>query len=170
MELIEAIRSRYSCRNYLEKAVETEKIEQIMDAARLAPSAKNFQDWRFVIVTDSNDRVKLAQAANNQMFIAKAAVIIAACSVCEEILRCGQKISSIDLSIAIEHIALRATDLGLASCWIGSFYPDKVRSILEIPEGVEIVELLAVGYPADSRKEPKRLALENIRCYDKWQF
>lgn len=170
MELLEAIKKRYSCRSYLEKNIEKDKIEQIVEAARLAPSAKNLQDWRFVLVTDKELKAKLAQAANNQLFIAKAGAIIAACSICRDSMRCGQRIAPIDLSIALEHIALRAADLGLATCWIGSFYPDKVRPLLGIPDDIEIVELMALGYPADNPKKPQRLAIDEICCYENWRF
>jgi nitroreductase len=170
MEMIEAIKKRYSCRNYLDKPIEKDKLEKILDAARLAPSAKNLQDWRFVIVTDENTKTKLAQAANNQMFIAKAGVIIVGCSNCKQSMRCGQRIGPIDVSIALEHIALRATDLGLATCWIGSFYPDKVKSLLDIPDDIEIVELMGLGYPADEPKEANRVSLDQIVCNEKWRF
>ena len=155
MAVLETIRKRYSCRAYHDKPVEREKLDSILEAARLAPSAKNLQDWRFVVVTDKETKHQLAKAANNQRFLEKAGVIIAACSNSDHVMRCGQAVGPIDVAIALEHIALQATDLGLATCWIGSFYADKVRRILAIPKDVAIIELMAVGYPADSRKEQK---------------
>jgi len=142
----------------------------VLEAARQAPSAKNLQDWRFVVVTDKQTRQQLAVAANDQMFIADAGAIIVACTVSEHVMRCGQAIGPIDVSIALEHMCLQATELGLATCWIGSFYPDKVRPILGIPEQVNIIELLAMGYPADSPKEHRREAIESIVSFDKWTF
>jgi len=170
MTVLEAIRKRYSCRAYQDKAIEQEKLDTILEAARLAPSAKNLQDWRFVVVTDKEKKHKLAEAANNQTFIEKAGAIIVACSVSSEIMRCGHALGPIDVAIALEHIALQATQLGLATCWIGSFYPDKVRPIVGIPQDVAIIELMAVGYPADKPKEPKREPIEKIVCYEQWQF
>jgi nitroreductase len=170
MAVLEAIRKRYSCRSYQDKAIEQEKLNTILEAARLAPSAKNLQDWRFVVVTDKEKRHKLAEAANNQKFIENAGAIIIACSICKEIMRCGQPVGSIDVAIALEHIALQAAQSGLATCWIGSFYPDKVRPIVSIPQNIDIVELMAVGYPADKPKEPNREPMEKIVCYDSWQF
>ena len=105
MTLLEAIRKRYSCRAYQEKAIEQEKLDTIFEAARLAPSAKNLQDWRFVVVTDKQSRHKIAEAANNQMFIEKAGAIIAACSNSDDVMRCGQPIGPIDVAIALEHIS-----------------------------------------------------------------
>jgi len=170
MDVSEAIRRRYSCRNYEDKPLEKEKLEAILEAARQAPSAKNLQDWRFVVVTDKATRKKLAAAANDQTFIENAGAIIIACTVSEHVMRCGQAIGPIDVSIAIEHMCLQATELGLATCWIGSFYPDKVRAVVGIPESIEIIELLALGYPADSPKEHRREPFESIVCFEKWRF
>ena len=170
MELTEVIKNRYSCRNYLDKPIEKQKLEQIFETARIAPSAKNLQDWRFVVVTDKDKKTKLSQAANNQMFLAKAGVIIIACSNCGDTMTCGQAIGPIDVSIALDHITLKATELGLATCWIGSFFPDKVRPIAGIPEDIEIIELMALGYPGDEPRQSDRLSLESIVCYEKWQF
>ncbi len=170
MTILEAIRRRYSCRAYQDRPIEQEKLDSIFEAARLAPSAKNMQDWRFIVVTDKEAKRKLAEAANNQKFLENAAAIIAACSNSDYVMRCGQAIGPIDIAIALEHICLQATELGLATCWIGSFYPEKVRPILGIPDDIAIIELMAVGYPADSQKEPKREPIEKILCYEKWQF
>jgi len=170
MDVSEAIRRRYSCRNYEDKPLEKEKLEAILEAARQAPSAKNLQDWRFVVVTDKATRKKLAAAANDQTFIENAGAIIIACTVSEHVMRCGQAIGPIDVSIAIEHMCLQATELGLATCWIGSFYPDKVRAVVGIPESIEIIELLALGYPADCPKEHRREPIESIVCFEKWRF
>jgi len=170
MEVIEAIRKRYSCRAYQDKPIENEKLDCVLEAARLAPSAKNLQDWRFVVVTDRQTKHRLAEAANNQMFIENAGAIIVACSINKEKMRCGQALGPIDVAIALEHISLQATELGLATCWIGSFYPDKVRNVIGVPEDIDIIELMAVGYPADSKGGPKRKHIEEIVCFENWQF
>jgi len=170
MTILEAIRKRYSCRAYQDRPVEQEKLDQIFEAARLAPSAKNMQDWRFVVVTDKEKRYQLAKAANNQMFLKNAGAIIVACSNSDYVMRCGQSIGPIDVAIALEHICLQAADLGLATCWIGSFEPEKVRAILDIPNDITVIELMALGYPADEPKKPRRQPIEKILCYEKWRF
>lgn len=170
MALIGSIKKRYSCRKYADKPVEKEKLDEIFEAARLAPSAKNLQDWRFVVVTDPKTRAGLSAAANNQDFITQTGAVIVACSICADTMTCGQKVAPIDVAIAMEHIALQATELGLATCWVGSFYPDKVRAVLDIPSNIEIVELMALGYPADQYREPSRESVEKIVCFEKWQF
>ncbi len=170
MTVLETIRKRYSCRAYQDKPVEPEKLDSIFEAARLAPSAKNLQDWRFVAVTDRDKKRRLAEAAGNQMFIADAGVVITACSNSDHVMRCGQPIGPIDVAIALEHICLQAAELGLATCWIGSFYPEKVRAVLDIPDDIAVIELMALGYPADQPKKPRREPIERILCYEKWQF
>jgi len=170
MDLMEAIKKRYSCRSYKDRPIEAEKLSQILEAARLAPSARNFQEWRFIVVTDKSSRAELSAAAYNQSFVAEAPAVIVACSRMQHLMRCGQRAESIDVAIAIEHIVLAATSLGLGSCWVGSFYPDKVRQILHIPSHIPVIELLTIGYPADDPKEPKRLPLEQIFCEEKWTF
>lgn len=170
MDVAQAIRHRYSCRNYQAKPVEREKLLAVLEAAREAPSAKNLQDWRFVVATDRETRRKLAVAANNQTFIENAGAIIVACTISDHVMRCGQAVGPIDVAISLEHMCLQATELGLATCWIGSFYPDKVKPIVGIPENVTIVELLALGYPADTPKEHRREAIERIVSFDTWRF
>ena len=170
MKVSEAIAKRYSCRSYEDRPIEREKLDEILEAARLAPSARNLQDWRFVVVTEREVCKKLARAATFQLFVGKAAAIIVACSNSDHVMRCGQKVSAIDVSIALEHICLQATELGLGTCWIGSFDIENVRKILGIPDDINIIELMAVGYPADVAKQPNRLTMEEIICYNKWQF
>ncbi|HIJ51741.1 MAG TPA: nitroreductase [Planctomycetes bacterium] len=170
MTVLEAIGRRYSCRAYQDKPIEQDKLDSVFEAARLAPSAKNTQDWRFVVVTDKETKRRVAETTNRPEVFEKAGAIIAACSNSDEVMRCGQAIGPIDVAIALEHIALQAAELGLATCWIGSFFTDKAREILDIPADVAIIELMAIGYPADSKKEPKREPMEKIVCYEKWKF
>ena len=170
MNINEAIRKRYSCRAYLDKPIEKEKLDIILEAARLAPSAKNTQDWRFVGVTDKEIRHKLAHTTNRPESFNNAGVLIAGCSNSDDVMTCGQPIAQIDVAIALEHISLQATELGLGSCWIGSFKTDQVRQILGIPDEIAIIELMALGYPADTWKKPNRQAIQNIVCFEKWNF
>jgi nitroreductase len=170
MTVFEAISRRYSCRAYQDKGIEQEKMDSILEAARLAPSAKNTQDWRFVVVTDKETKREVADTTNRPEVFEKAGAIVAACSNSDEVMRCGQAIGPIDVAIALEHIALQATELGLATCWIGSFDADMVRAILDIPADVAIIELMAIGYPADEQKKPQREPIEKIVCYEKWKF
>ena len=171
MDVLDVIRRRYSVREYQDKPVEEEKLLRILEAARLAPSARNVQEWRFVVVTRTDLRKSLSEAAYNQSFLAEAPVVIACCSVINDyIMRCGQKANAIDLAIAIDHMSLQAVAEGLGTCWIGSFHPEKVRELLQIPGEVEVIELLALGYPVQKMFINKpRLPLTRIFSENKWE-
>ena len=170
MDVMEAIKKRYSVRSYQDRAVETDKLESILEAARLAPSANNKQEWRFIVVRDKNVRQRLMQAAKDQAFVGQAPVVVACCAKTDShVMTCGQQCYPIDVTIAIEHMALKATEEGLGTCWIGAFYEDKVKEILGIPQDIRVVALLALGYPVKLRPNPKdRLRLKEIVMYEVW--
>ncbi len=171
MALLKQIQQRYSVRSYQPRTVEKEKLETILQAARLAPSARNMQEWRFVVVQDADIRRKLCVAANNQAFIGAAPVVIAGCSaISDNVMRCGHLAYPIDLAIAMEHMALQAVEEGLGTCWAGSFYEDQVKAVLGIPAAVRVVELMALGYPADTLPAKNRVPLEEIACHERWNF
>ena len=170
MTVFETIQKRYSCRAYQEKEIEKEKLSQLLEAARLAPSAKNLQDWRFVVVTDKDTKARVAEQTNRPAVFGKAPVIIVACSNSDYVMSSGQAVAPIDVAIALEHICLTATELGLGTCWLGAFNTENVRQILGIPADINIVEMLAVGYPAEPGRQNTREPLEKIICYNKWQF
>ena len=167
---MEAIKKRYSVRNYQNKPVEKEKVEKILEAARLAPSASNRQEWRFVVIHDKTIRQRLMKAAKNQAFVGEAPVIIACCAKTDNHnMTCGQTCYPIDTAIAIEHMALEATEEGLGTCWVGAFYEDQVKEILGIPQNIRVVELLVLGYPTNASSNHKdRLSTEEIVMYERW--
>ena len=170
MNAIEAIKERCSVRAYEDREVEEDKLRELLECARLAPSASNLQEWRIVVVRDRETRAKLVEAANSQAFVAEAPVVLVFCAETEHhTMRCGEKSYPIDVAIAIDHVTLAAVELGLGTCWIGAFYADKVRPLLGIPFDVPIVPLLTLGYPASGSTRPKRrLKLEEIVRYEKW--
>jgi nitroreductase len=172
MELYEAVETRKSVRSYLDKPVEKEKFDRIMEAARLAPSARNSEEWRIVAVSDPETRKKLAEASNNQMFIAQAAYVLVICADTDKrLMRCGQPAYAVDAAIITDHITLAAAAEGLGTCWIGAFDASEVKSILGIPEKIETVAVLPLGYPEDPKKEIKRRkSINEILCFEKWKF
>ncbi len=171
MDVMEAIKKRCSVRSYQNRPVEREKLDKILEAARLAPSASNRQEWRFIVVQDKETRKRLAQAARNQTFVGEAPVIIVCCAKTDNhVMTCGQMCYPIDVAIAIEHMALKATEEGLGTCWIGAFHEEKVKEILVIPQDIRIVELFILGYPAKPSSGSKdRLSIEEIVMHDKWR-
>jgi nitroreductase len=170
VDVFEAIRVRKSVRSYLDKPVEPELLDRVLEAARLAPSARNDQEWRFVVVTDADKRRRLATEASKQAFMAEAPVIIAACAETDgRVMRCGQTAYPIDVAIAVDHLTLAAAALGLGTCWIGSFDPAATRRILGIPEEIQVVELLLLGYPREPAPVAKsRLPLSRIVHRERW--
>ncbi|RKY44419.1 MAG: nitroreductase [Candidatus Omnitrophota bacterium] len=169
MDIFEAIKKRRSIRKYKDKQVEEEKILKILESARLAPSAKNLQEWRFIVVRDKEKRKKLSEAARNQKFVEEAPVVIVCCAETDEYrMTCGQLSYPIDVAIAVEHMVLTAVEEGLGTCWIGAFYEDKVKEILNIPEEIKVVELLTLGYPDEEPPSRSRLSLEDIVKWENW--
>jgi len=169
MELMEAIRTRRSVRSYLDREVEEEKLGRVLEAARLAPSASNRQNWRFVVVRDPATRMKLSEAARGQSFVAEAPVVIAACGTeTNYVMTCGQAAYTVDVTIAVDHMTLAAAAEGLGTCWIGAFYEDQVKEILGIPRDVRVVALLPLGYPAKVPQPTPRKSLGEITAQERW--
>lgn len=172
MDIYEAIKTRKSVRTYERREVPDDVLIRILDAARLAPSANNFQEWRFVVVRAAQTRRKIAQAACRQTFVGEAPVVLACCAKDNRhVMTCGQASYPIDAAIAIDHITLCAAAEGLGTCWIGAFYEDEVKQILGIPPNIRVVALLSLGYPRDPGPVRKaRLSLERIVSYESWQL
>jgi len=169
MEVLDVIRNRRSIRAFKKRSVEEEKLNRILEAARLAPSARNMQEWKFVVVRDRVLRERLADAANKQHFVAHAPVIIAACgTIVDRVMGCGQLSYPIDVAIAVTHMTLQAVAEGLGTCWICAFDEGKVKSLLGVPEGVRVVALLLVGYPDESPPPRPRRELAEIVSYEKF--
>ena len=169
MDVMEAIKARRSVRNYKDMEIEEGKLEKVLEAGRLAPSAKNFQEWKFIVVNDKNTREKLAAAAKGQKFVGEAPVVIAACAAeTEHVMSNGQLCYPIDLAIAVDHMTLKAVEEGLGTCWIGAFNEDEVKKILEIPHGVRVVALLPIGYPGYVPSPTPRKPINEILSLEKW--
>lgn len=171
MDIFEAILKRKSVRAFQDRDVSEDTITRLLEAARLAPSASNRQEWRFVVVRDAALRRRLSEAARNQTFVGEAPVILVCCAETDgHVMACGQPCYPIDVAIAIDHLTLCTVAEGLGTCWIGAFDEDQVKQILGIPPSIRVVELLPLGYPQDaSAVEKKRLPLEKIVKYERWQ-
>ncbi|MFH1938958.1 MAG: nitroreductase family protein [bacterium] len=168
--VLEAIKKRQSVRSYQDKEIPEEILKQILEAGRLAPSAKNTQSWKFIVVKDKNLRKKLVPACKNQEFVGEAPVVIAGCATNPDyVMSNGEHAYSIDLAIALDHMSLEAASLGLGTCWIGAFYQDQVKEILGVPEDVRIVSLMPLGYPKELGTKTERKPLSEIICYNKYR-
>ena len=170
MDVFEAIAKRRSIRKYKNNEIEDEKLEKITESARIAPSASNRQEWKFIVVKDQNTRDKLVEAAHGQEFVRQAPVTIVACSTeSERIMPCGQHAYTVDLSIAVSFMMLEATELGLGTCWLGAFDEEAVKEILGIPSDIRVPAMFTLGYADENPVARPRKALKDIVCHEKYE-
>jgi nitroreductase len=153
MEVLEAIKTRRSVRAYSTRPIPDEVMERLRVAILYAPSACNYQPWRFIVVTDAELRRKVAQASNDQLWMAEAPVTVVGCGYPEDAYKGmgghGNSVE-IDVAIALDHLTLVAVAEGLGTCWIGAFNENAVKACLNIPERVKVVAMTPLGYPADT--------------------
>jgi nitroreductase len=168
-------KSRYSCRSYSNAEVSSELLTNVMECARIAPSATNAQPWRFVIVT-KEPLISQIASCYAATWLATAPAIIVACGNYAESWRRadGKDHCDIDLAIAIDHITLAAADSGLATCWICKFDAIKCASILKLPKHVAPIALIPIGYPAEkdnyTDRHVSRKPLSEIVSWDGYNF
>jgi nitroreductase len=170
MEVFEAISDRRSIRKYKNIEIEDEKLDKIMEAARIAPSAANRQEWKFILVKEDETREKLVNAAHGQKFVAQASATIVACSTeSERIMPCGQYAYTVDLSIAVSFMILQATELGLGTCWLGAFDENEVKKVLNIPDEIRVPAMFTVGYADEIPAARPRKDLNKIVCFEEYE-
>ena len=170
MDVWEAIQGRRSIRKYSARGVESEKINQILEAGRLAPSASNSQQWKFIAVTDADKLGQnMAQACGNQQFVAKAPAVLVVCATqANRMMTCGQPAETVDASIALSFMILEAWELGLGGCWLGHFYEDKVKALLGIPDAARVVAVAPLGYPAETPAPRPRKKAEEVISHNRY--
>ncbi len=176
--VFEIIKNRRSVRRFNPKDVENEKLGVILESGRFAPSSSNSQTWHFIIVRCKETIMRLAEAVpfgprSVNQWMVTSPLIIAACARPDPILhRMGQIVDKdyhrIDVAIAVEHMVLTATDLGIDSCIVGWFSRRKARRILQLPPSMEVVLLLVLGYGQEDGVRPrrKRKRLEDIVSFE----
>lgn len=179
--MIKEIAARRSIRRYSDKPVEEEKIAEILESGRLAPSGSNTQPWNFILIQSAEMRKKLAEASHNQKWMLTAPLYI----VCVADIRCRVKedvelyldestpqfeLKQIirDSAIAMEHMVLEAEHQGLGTCWVAWFKQEDIRPILNIPTDKYVVSILTVGYVDKLPKATPRRKLEEIVHYETW--
>jgi len=156
-----AVKRRRSIRSYLDKEIEDEKLNLILESARLAPSATNTQDWFFYIIKDKETRSKITASMPFGMnpFLKEAPITIVGCKKTSGLIKkvsqamSRKSWSEINVTIALENMVLIAADMDIGSCWIGLFDEQKIKSILSISSEHEIVALLTLGYPTTQSTE-----------------
>jgi nitroreductase len=171
MSFLDIANARYSVRSFEKKEVEMEKLLQVLEAARIAPSAVNFQPIHFVVVTEQEEKEKIYQTYKRD-WIKEAPVIIVACGDHKTSWdrKDGKDHADIDVAIAVDHMSLAATDLGLGSCWVCAFDAKLCHQLLALPENLEIVALLPLGYPKGERTtELRRKKLDELVSWERYQ-
>lgn len=169
MEVKEAIEKRRSIRKYLDKEISEEIIQELIKAARLAPSAYNAQPWKFKIV---NDKKIIQELKNNQVFknpfVYTAPLIIVCCCETDVYPLCAEdnfntrELAIGDISIASQNLVLRATELGLGSCYVGLLSKEKIKQILKIPKRYVIPHVISIGYPSEKPADAERKNIDDI--------
>jgi nitroreductase len=169
MDFYQVVATRRSIRKYKQTPVEEEKLNKILEAARIAPSAANKQPWHFIVIKDDKIKRSLKEAYGREWFYT-APVIICACGEPEKgWVRCdGKDYTDVDVTIAFEHLVLAAVAEGLGTCWVGAFDPDKARKILGLPEGIEPLAFTPLGYSDESPKATSRKSMAEIVRWDRW--
>ena len=167
MSFLDLVKQRTSVRDFSNQAIEREKLDYVLEAARLAPSACNFQPWSFLIIEGKENIEKLSEAYNRDWF-RTAPVCIVACGNHNDSWKRkdGKDHCDIDVTIAVTHIVMAATEQGLGTCWFCNFDKNICVELLNLPEHLEPIAIIPIGYPTNSdvflTNEKKRKTIEDI--------
>jgi len=169
MKFSELIKKRYSVRVYKPDPVADEVLSQVLEAARLAPTAANRQPFQLIVIPTVGREAELKRIYPRDWF-AQAPLVICACGIPAKgwTSRNGKNYTDVDVAIVMDHLILAAASLGLGTCWIGAFDPTATRELLGLPDGVEPIAFTPLGYPADQRRPKKRKALSELVRYERW--
>jgi nitroreductase len=161
--------------------VEEEKLELLLEAARLAPTGSNTQSGRFIVIREDEMRTQVAQVSHDQKWMTEAPLFIACVADVRARIPSGELVLDEesadfelkqcirDVSIQGEHIVLQAEELGLSSCWIGWYTQEEIRRVLDIPADKYVVAVLVLGYANEDPKARPRKRLDEIVHHEKWQ-
>ena len=170
MEFSELIKQRYSVRAYKPDPVPDESLQQVLEAARLAPTAANRQPFQLIVIHTAGREAELKRIYKKDWFV-QPPLVICACGVPgrgwtrrED----GKNYTDVDVAIVMDHLILAAADQGLGTCWIGAFDPDAAREVLGLPDDVEPIAFTPLGYPADQLGAKKRKPLDELVRQERW--
>lgn len=170
MSFLKLAQKRYSVRAYQDLPVEKEKIYQVLEAGRIAPSAVNYQPIHFIVITDQNVKSKVAEAYTRDWFKKVPAIII----VCGDHAKSwkrkdGKDHCDIDVAIAVDHMTLAAADIGLGTCWVCAFDAKKCHEVLGLPDNLEVIAMMPIGYAADNTGQEKpRKSIEDLVSWERY--
>jgi nitroreductase len=163
MDFSQLIRQRYSVRAYAPDPIEEEKLQQVLEAARLAPTAANRQPFQLIVIPTAGREAELQRIYKRDWFV-QAPLVLCACAIPAQawVRMDGKPYADVDVTIAMDHLILAATELGLGTCWIAAFDPAAAREVLSLPEGLEPIVFTPLGYPADEPRSKRRKALSDL--------
>ncbi len=169
MEFSELCAKRYSVRAYKPDPIEDDKLRQVLEAARLAPTAANRQPFQLIVIRTAGKQAELKRLYHREWF-SQAPLIISVCAIPAQawVHRDGKNYADVDAAIVMDHLILAATNLGLGTCWVAAFDPQVAREMLRLPEGVEPIAFTPLGYPADRLGQKERKPLSELVRYEHW--
>jgi nitroreductase len=169
MEYFDLISTRYSVRAYKSDLVEEEKLLQVLNAARLAPTADNRQPFKIIVIHTKGKEAELRKIYNREWFT-QAPLVLCACGIprVSWIRQDQRRFLDVDVAIVMDHLILAATNRGLGTCWIADFNVSAARALLGLPDEIEPLIFTPLGYPADSARPKKRKPLEELVRYETW--
>lgn len=169
MDFTTLVESRYSVRSYKTDLIEESKLEKVLQAMRLAPTATNRQAFQFIVIHTKGREEELKRIYRSDWFT-QAPLVVCACGIPAEnwVRMDGKNYNDVDVAIAMDHLILAATDAGLGTCWIGAFDAQAAKEVLGLPEGVEPIAFSPLGYPAGEPRSKKRKELSELVRYERW--
>jgi len=169
MGFLELAKRRYSVRAYKPDPVEDEKLQQVLEVARLAPTACNLQPFQFIVIHTKGKEAELRRIYSESWFM-QAPIVICVCGIPSQswVRRDGKNYCEVDVTIAMDHLILAAADLGLGTCWVGAFNPEAAREVLGLPYNVEPIAFTTLGYPDDHPGYKSRKSINELVRYEHW--
>jgi nitroreductase len=169
MDFSELIKTRYSVRAYTSDPVEDDKLNLVLEAARLAPTAANRQPFQIIVIRTKGRQEELLRIYGREWFV-QPPLVIAICGLPNRAWSRmdGRNCVDIDVAIVMDHLILEAANLGLGTCWVGDFNPAAAREILDLPDDVEPLAFTPLGYAADEPRTKKRRPLSELVRYERW--
>ncbi|MCX5971301.1 MAG: nitroreductase family protein [Coprothermobacterota bacterium] len=171
METWDAIRTRRSIRKYKPLPVEEDKLARLLEVLQFAPSAKNLQPWRVILVREPATIEKLAVACRNQKYLTQAPILLAICGQEGEAYQSmGGYWNSlaVDCAILLDELSLAARSEGLGTCWVGAYHEEEVKTVLGIPADTRVIALTPLGYPDEEPNRRPRKALSEVLFLERW--
>ncbi len=162
MDVMSAIKGRKSIRKYKKKDIPESLLKEILEAARIAPSAANRQPWEMIVIDDQKLKADLVPVCKNQQFVGDCSVFLVAIENTE------QKWAKMDIAIALDELSLAAHEKGLGTCWIGAFDKDKLAEMLEVPNGKAIAVCMTLGYPDEKPEGRARKSFDELFHWNKY--